>query len=297
MTDGFRCGHVAILGRPNVGKSTLLNRIVGQKLSITSSKPRTTRWHLIGIKTTAESQVIYVDTPGLQNSYYDGLNRHMRREAINSMLYVDVIVFMVEALQWTEMDAQVLKMIGETKFPLLLVINKIDNIRNKSDLLPFIKRMYARRHFTQVLPVSARTGDNLDAFERTVLSLLPEAQAEFPEDQLTDRNERFFAAEFIREKLTRKMGKEIPYKISVTIDLFVLKGEVLHIHAIIWVANESQKKIIIGSDGAVLKKAGEQARKDMEAMFGHRVFLQTWVKTKKKWSEDIKALQQLGYER
>ncbi len=295
MSEVFHCGYVTIIGRPNVGKSTFLNKILGQKISITSNKPQTTRWHLLGIKTSLTSQVIYVDTPGLQTKYNNAMNRHMTREVMASLANVDVLVFMIESMKWTDMDEHILNLIKDRSAPVILAINKIDKIKNKEKLLPFIKEVSSKMGFLKILPISARKGDNIDALENVVKALLPEAPPEYPDDQLSDQSERFFAAEFIREKLIRKLGDELPYRLSVSIDQFVLEENILHINANIWTVSRSQKKIIIGKDGSVLKAVGEQARRDMEGMFGHKVFLQTWVKVKKKWVDDIQALKQLGY--
>lgn len=295
--EDFRCGYVTIIGRPNVGKSTLLNRLLGQKISITSNKPQTTRWHLAGIETGDDYQAIYIDTPGLQDKYKNAMNRHMTREVMNSLSYVDVLILMIESLQWKDMDRQILKLIADIKAPVILAINKIDKIKNREQLLPFIESISAKWDFSAVLPVSARKNKNINELKKFVNSLLPVSPPLFPDEQLTDRNERFFAAEFIREKLTRKLGDELPYRISVTIEQFVLKENILHIHALVWVEGDSQKSIVIGRNGHILKSVGEQARKDMENMFGHKVFLQTWVKVMKNWTDDIKALKQFGYER
>ena len=221
----------------------------------------------------------------------------MTREVMNSMSYVDVLILMIESLQWKDMDRQILKLIADIKAPVILVINKIDKIKNREQLLPFIESISAKWDFSAVLPVSARKNKNINELKKIVNSLLPVSPPLFPDDQLTDRNERFFAAEFIREKLIRKLGDELPYRISVTIEQFVLKGNILHIHALVWVEGNSQKSIVIGHNGHILKSVGEQARKDMEKMFGHKVFLRTWVKVMKNWTDDIKALKQLGYER
>ncbi len=295
--EDFRCGYVTIIGRPNVGKSTLLNRLLGQKISITSNKPQTTRWHLTGIETGDDYQAIYIDTPGLQDKYKNAMNRHMTREVMNSLSYVDVLILMIESLQWKDMDRQILKLIADIKVPVILAINKIDKIKNREQLLPFIESISAKWDFSAVLPVSARKDKNINELKKIVNSLLPVSPPLFPDEQLTDRNERFFAAEFIREKLTRKLGDELPYRISVTIEQFVLKENILHIHALVWVEGNSQKSIVIGHNGHILKSVGEQARKDMENMFGHKVFLRTWVKVMKNWTDDIKALKQFGYER
>lgn len=295
MANEFRCGYITIVGRPNVGKSTLLNSLLDQKLSITSRKPQTTRWHILGIKSEENYQAIYVDTPGLIDKKHNALNRHMKKEVLNSLFHVDIILFVVEALVWTKEDGFVLDLLGNQDKPVILVINKIDKVRDKDRLLPFIEESAAKGKFLEVIPVSASKKINMCDIEQCVLSMLPVAGAEYPEDQLTDRNERFYAAEFIREKLMRQLGDEIPYRMTVTVESFKLIKDLIHIDAIIWVENEGQKKIVIGKDGSVLKKAGSSARKDMETMFGQRVYLQTRVKVKKKWTDDLKAVKQFGY--
>ncbi|MBF8268970.1 MAG: GTPase Era [Gammaproteobacteria bacterium] len=296
MSEHFRCGYACIIGRPNVGKSTLLNKLIGHKLSITSKKPQTTRWQLLGIKTTADYQIIFIDTPGLQTRRQTNLNRHMQREMVDSLAYVNVIILVVEALVWKQPEDQILEIISKNKSPVVLLINKIDKLKNKEKLLPFINSISAKYKFQEIIPVSAVTDDNFDMVEKTVVPLLSPGPAAFPEDQLSDRNERFFAAEFIREKLTRILGAELPYKISVTIDEYTDKNRVLHIIGSIWVESEGQKKIVIGKNGRNLKTIGERARIDMEQMFGKKVFLETWVKVRKKWTGDVRALRQFGYE-
>ena len=295
MANEFRCGYITIIGRPNVGKSTLLNSLLDQKLSITSRKPQTTRWHILGIKSEKDHQVIYVDTPGLIDKRHNALARHMKKEVLNSLFHVDVIIFVIESLAWTKEDNFVLDLLGKQGKPVILVINKIDKIGDKDRLLPFIEEAAAKGNFSEVIPLSASKKINIVNLEQCVSSMLPIAGAEYPEDQLTDRNERFYAAEFIREKLMRQLGDEIPYRIAVTVESFKLIKDLIHIDAIIWVENEGQKKIVIGKDGSVLKKTGVSARKDMETMFGHRVFLQTRVKVKKKWTDDQKAVREFGY--
>ena len=295
MASDFRCGYVTIIGRPNVGKSTLLNSLLDQKISITSRKPQTTRWHILGIKSEKHYQAIYVDTPGLLDHKANALTRHMRKEVVNSLEGVDIILFVVEALAWTSEDEFVLKLLARQRAPVILVINKIDRLRDRGRILPFIEKLPATVTFAEVIPVSATRKLNLQDLEKSVLALLPRRPAEYPGEQLTDRNERFYAAEFIREKLMRQLGDEIPYRMAVTIEAFQRKGEMLYIDALIWVEKEGQKRIIIGKDGIVLKKAGSAARKDMEAMFGRRVHLQTRVRVKKKWTDDVKAVRQFGY--
>ena len=295
MANEFLCGYITIVGRPNVGKSTLLNSLLDQKLSITSRKPQTTRWQILGIKSEKNYQAIYVDTPGLINKKHNALARHMKKEVLNSLFHVDIILFVIESLVWTKEDSLVLDLLGKQDKPVIIVINKIDKVRDKQRLLPFIEEVAAKGNFAEVIPLSALKGINIGDIKRCVLTLLPRAGAEYPEDQLTDRNERFYAAEFIREKLMRQLGDEIPYRMAVTVEKFRLVKDLIHIDAVIWVESEGQKKIVIGKDGIVLKRAGASARKDMEAMFGHRVFLQTRVKVKKKWTDDQKAVKEFGY--
>ncbi len=293
---GFHCGYATILGRPNVGKSTLLNSLLGQKLSITSRRPQTTRWHMLGVDTGPKHQIIYVDTPGLQNRHRNALNRHMTQETLNSIEQVDLLVFVVEALKWTDADEYALNRLMPLRSPCLLVINKIDKVGNKDELLPYIGRLRERYEFSDIIPVSARTGVNLDDLKRTVVRYLPSGPALFPEDQLTDKSERFLAAEIIREKLTRKLGSELPYRITVTTDEFKEAEKLIRIHATVWVENAGQKPIVIGKDGRNLKSVGEQARYDMENLFAKQVYLEIWVKVKRKWTEQERAIRQLGYQ-
>ena len=295
MNNETRCGYITIVGRPNVGKSTLLNRILGQKLSITSRKPQTTRRHLLGVKTHENYQAIYIDTPGLQQKHRGPLNRFMKKEVSNALIDVDILLFVVDALEWTESDDYILDLLSKSNTPIILVVNKVDKVKDKVVLLPFLDKVSSFFEFKNVIPASAKKGENLDQLEALVGKLLPIGPFQFPEDEITDRNEQFFAAEFIREKLTQKLGKELPYQISVTIEQFFIKKDVRHVYAIIWTESENHKSIIIGKHGIILKSVGEQARKDMEKLFGSKVYLQTWVKIKKKWTKDVSALAQLGY--
>lgn len=291
----FRCGHVTILGRPNVGKSTLLNRLLGQKISITSRKPQTTRWHLLGVESGPQYQIIYIDTPGIQNRYDNALNRHMMQEALDTIGRVELVLFVVEALKWNRADEFALEKIEQFRIPCLLVINKIDKVGDKKELLPYITRLQERFDFLEIIPVSAKTGKNTEELHSVVVKNIPFGPPAFPEDQLTDRSERFLAAEFIREKLTRKLGSELPYRISVTTDEFREEENLTRIHATIWVESAGQKAIVIGKAGQILKSAGEQARQDMENLFQKKVYLNTWVKVKRKWTQEESALRQLGY--
>lgn len=288
-------GYVAIIGRPNVGKSTLLNRILGQKISITTHKPQTTRHRIIGIKTSKTSQVIYVDTPGIHLGGKRAINRYMNKAATSAMQDVDVIVFVVERLKWTDEDEFVLTQIASLSVPVILVINKIDQIDDKQKLLPHITKISKKTVFYQVVPISARQGDSVPDLEQLIDKLLPEAGAYYPDEQITDRTERFLAAELIREKLMRKLGQELPYSLAVEIEQFVETNNILHINAIIWAERAGQKAIIIGKRGDGLKRIGTLARKDMEQVFGQQVYLQLWVKVKQGWSDDERALKSLGY--
>ena len=292
----FRSGFAAIIGRPNVGKSSLLNRIVGQKVTITSPRPQTTRHKILGIKTTSGGQVIYVDTPGLHRGGKSAINRYMNRTAKAAVTEVDTVVWVIEALRWTAEDQDILAGLAKIAAPVVLAVNKVDKVEDKSVLLPFLESVAAMREYAAVVPLSARSGDNVDRLEAAVLALLPEGEALFPEDQVTDRNERFFAAELVREKLMRRLGEELPYAVTVQIEQFSEQNGVLHIHAVIWVEKESQKAIVIGKGGAVLKEIGRRARVSMEHAFGAKVFLKTWVRVKDSWSEDERALRQLGYD-
>lgn len=289
------CGFVTITGRPNVGKSTLLNRIIGQKLSITSRKPQTTRVHVSGVKTSQNSQIIFIDTPGLQKNPDNIFNKYMNQEVVNALSHVDVVVHLIEAFKWTTLDNHVYKHIKKLNCPVILAINKIDRVKDKNELLPFISQLDPEKIYTAVIPVSAKHGHNIDSLEEQIRKYIPAGNPLYPADQISDKNERFFAAEFIREKLMRGLGDEIPYNISVTVDKFKEEEKLIKIHATIWVANKGQKKIVIGKNGAVLKKTGEQARIDMEKMFGKKIFLQTWVKIKTNWTSNIQSLKHFGY--
>jgi len=289
------CGYAAIIGRPNVGKSTLLNKILGQKISIATRKPQTTRHQILGIKTTDDTQVIYVDTPGLHRGVKRAINRYMNRAALNIMNDVDVIIFVVDGLYWTGEDQYILEKLKLINCPVILVINKIDNIKDKETLLPYIKELSEKAQFAGIVPVSAVKGDNILHLEASVTEILPVGAPLFPQDQITDRSERFLAAELIREKLMSYLSKELPYSLTVEIKKFTLENNILNIDALIWVEREAQKAIVIGRQGALLKTVGIQARKDMESIFGSKVYLQLWVKVRKGWGDDEQALRSLGY--
>ena len=290
-----RAGYAALLGRPNVGKSTLLNRLIGQKLSITAPKPQTTRHVILGIQTLPDAQIVYVDTPGLHRRGQRALNRHLNRAAASVLGYVDVVVWLVEALRWTEEDEDVLQRLTDFAGPVVLAVNKVDRIADKSRLLPFLQELAAKRSFSEMVPLAAIDGDNVAALEQVIARLLPVGDLLFPTEQITTASERFLAAELIREKLTRLLREELPYALTVEIERFVDEGRLARIHAVVWVERETQKGIVIGEKGATLREVGRQAREDMERLFDRKVFLQTWVKVREGWSDDERALRSLGY--
>jgi GTP-binding protein Era len=295
LSTEFRCGYIALVGRPNVGKSTLLNRLLGQKISITSKRPQTTRHRILGIKTGSRSQQIYVDTPGLHHYKGRAMNRHMNRAATLALADVDVVVFVVEGLRWTADDDLVLKKLEQVDCPVVLVVNKVDLVADKQSLLPGLEELSRRREFEQIIPLSATKGDNVAVLEACVEALLPESPPLYPEEQVTDRSERFLVAERIREKLFRSLGKELPYGLTVEVESFRREEGIIHIHALIWVERESQKSIVVGKEGRVLKQTGRQARLEIESLLGSKVNLKLWVKVKEGWADDERALQSLGY--
>ncbi|MBK8761872.1 MAG: GTPase Era [Sulfuritalea sp.] len=295
MTGSFRTGYLAVIGRPNVGKSTLTNRLVGAKISITSKKAQTTRHRIHGILTTADAQFIFVDTPGFQMTHKNALNRLMNRSVTSSFADVDVILLVVEAGNWGSGEAEILRMLP-TSTPVLLVINKIDRLADKSGLLPFIQKLAALHGFAEILPISAEKGLGTDTLLGAARAYLPEGPAIFDADDITDRNERFLASEILREKLFRNLGEELPYGIAVEIEKFEQEGELRRIHAAVIVDKSGHKPIVIGKGGERLKRISTDARKEMETLFGGKVWLETWVKVKGGWADDERALKSLGYD-
>jgi GTP-binding protein Era len=292
----FRSGYVAIIGRPNVGKSTLINRVLGQKLCITSRRPQTTRHRILGIKTTEQGQFIYVDTPGLHSDNKKAMNRYMNRAASSSIEDVDVILFVVEGLKWTDEDKKVLKRLQEdARAPVILVLNKADKLSDKGALLPQIQELSSQYEFAAVVPISARKGMNTDVLEQEIAKLMPAGEMIYDEDQLTDRSSRFLAAEIVREKLFRYLGKELPYSITVEVELFEEEDGMFRISAVVYVERSGQKSIVIGKKGEQLKRIGQDAREEMEQLFGCKVFLQVWVKVREGWSDNERMLKNLGY--
>jgi GTP-binding protein Era len=301
MTDSVtdtgprRCGYVTIVGRPNVGKSTLLNRILGQKIAITSHKAQTTRHAILGIKTVAAGQILFLDTPGIHSRGDGALNRYLNRAARSAIGETDLVLFVVEALRWTPEDDLALEALTSAGVAAIAVINKVDGVADKTVLLPYLQALAARHPFQALFPVSAARGDGLDALVQAVAAALPEGELQFPEDQITDRSERFFAAELLREQLVQRYGQELPYRTTVEIERFVDEGGRYRIHALVWVERSGQKAILIGRQGAAMKATATQARLEMQKLFGCPVHLEVWVKVKKSWSSDEAALAQLGY--
>lgn len=291
-----RCGYVAIVGRPNVGKSTLLNHLLGQKISITSRKPQTTRHQVLGIRTEGDDQVIFVDTPGLHANADKAINRYMNRAAASAVRDVDLVVMVVDRTAWTAEDDMVLEQVRRSGLPVVLVINKVDLLEDKARLLPYLEEVALKHDFAAIVPLSALRSNNIEPLEQQILSVLPESEHFFPEDQITDRSQRFLAAEIVREKIMRQLGDELPYAVTVEIEEFAQDNDVLHISALILVERKGQKKILIGEKGARLRLIGSEARRDMEDLFDSRVMLRLWVKVKSGWSDDERALRSLGYD-
>jgi len=294
--NATRCGYIAIVGRPNVGKSTLLNRILGAKLSITSRKPQTTRHAILGIKTVDKAQFIYVDTPGLQNQQNKKIHRVMNRTVLSTVQDVDVVLFVVDGLIWSEGDENVLRSLNQITAPIILVINKTDRIDEKPKLLPHMQMLYQKREFAAIVPLSAFDDKAVPVLERAIVPMLPKATHFFAEDELTDRSERFLVSEIVREKIIRQLGDEIPYEVAVEVESFKDMPHLVEIHALILVEKDGQKRIVIGSGGSRIKQIGEQAREDIEALLQKKVLLKLWVKVKAGWSDDDRALKSLGLE-
>ena len=294
-SENYRCGFVAIVGRPNVGKSTLLNHLLGQKLSITSRKPQTTRHKIVGIVTENNVQAIYVDTPGMHKREPRAINRLMNQAAQSALKDVDLILFVVDGLKWTPDDDLVLEKLAKVDTPVILIVNKVDTLSDKAALLPYLEVLNQKRHFSEVMPLSALRGHNLASLHEVVGRYLPYAPPMYGEDQITDRSQRFLAAEMIREKIMRQMGDEVPYDLMVQIDQFKIEGRLYRIDATILVERDGQKAIVIGEGGQKLKTIGQAARLDMEKLFDSKVMLTLWVKVKGGWSDDERALKSLGY--
>jgi GTP-binding protein Era len=294
-TEHFRSGYIAIVGRPNVGKSTLLNHLVGQKISITSRKAQTTRHRITGIFTDAHSQFVFVDTPGFQTKHKNALNRGMNRTVSGVLRDVNAVLFVIEAKHYDERDKIVLDMLPQD-IPVILVINKMDYFADRNEALPFMEKLAQEREFAAIVPVSAKQGKQMDTLLEAIRPHLPEGDAIYGEDEITDRNERFLAAELLREKVFRYTGEELPYAASVVIEQFKLEGKLRRIHAAILVDKEAHKAMLIGAKGEKLKEIATQARLDMEKLFDGKVYLEVFVKVKSGWADDERVLKSLGYE-
>lgn len=295
MGQAERCGHVAIVGRPNVGKSTLLNRVLGQKLSITSRKPQTTRRNLLGIDTQGENQAIYVDTPGIQGGVRRAINRSMLGSAKAALAEVDLVVAVLDRDRWAEGDSLVLREVERTGKPAFALLNKVDLLPDKTRLLPAMERLGATGLFAEILPLAALRGEGVEAFRSLVFERLPQCPHLFPPEQLTDQSERFLAAEIIREKLTRRLGDELPHRTAVFVEAFESMSERVDVQAQILVERTGQKRIVIGKGGDKLKSIAQEARLDLERLLGRRVMLRLWVKVRSGWSNSPRAVAELGY--
>ena len=292
----YRCGLVAVIGRPNVGKSTLINAVMGRKVSIVTAKPQTTRHRILAVHTAEDTQIIFIDTPGLHRKAGKAMNRLMNRTAAHALADADVILFVSDATHWTDEDDDVLARLRRVKVPVLAVINKVDRITPKEKLLEVIAAMAARRDFAEIVPVSALKKDNLEELMTLLPRFLPESPPLFPEDMHTDRSREFHAAEVIREKLTLMLHQELPYGLTVQIERYVEDDSGVTINAIIWVERDSQKGIVVGKGGAVLKRVGREARLELKEQLGRKVHLELWVKVKSNWADSEQDLAALGYE-
>lgn len=290
------CGYIALVGRPNVGKSTLLNRILQQKLSITSRKPQTTRHSILGIRTEENYQFVYVDTPGIHQGSKKTMNRMMNKTAINVLRDVDAVAFIVDGTHWEDEDEYVLSLIKKVNVPCFLLVNKVDKITDKAILLPWLETISQRHNFAGIIPLSAKTGVQVDTLQQRLQTVLPEGPHLFGDDQFTDRSMRFLCAELLREKIFRQCGQELPYTTTVDIESYKDEGNVIRIHALILADKDSHKRMIIGEKGSKLKTMASSARVEMEILLGKKVFLQCWCKVKSGWSDDERLLKQLGYD-
>jgi GTP-binding protein Era len=292
----FQSGFIAVIGRPNVGKSTLINELIGQKLSITSHKPQTTRHRIHAIDTQTNYQMIFVDTPGIHIGNKKAINSYMNKTASSSLSEVDMILWLVEALKWTKEDERVMEHLTKIKVPIILCVNKIDNLNTKDEILPYLENLGEKFQANEVFPLSAFKKNHTNGLRKLILKHLPQQEALFESDYVTDRSQRFVVAEFIREKLMRNLSNELPYDLTVEIEKFDLDGQMYRIAARIFVEKPSQKSIVIGDKGKMLKQIGEESRVSIEGFLERKVFLELWVKVRQGWSNDKRALASLGYD-
>jgi len=291
----MNCGYVAFIGQPNVGKSTLMNHLLGQKISITSRKPQTTRHQILGIKTSKKGQAIFMDTPGMHSSDKKAFNRYLNRTADTTLLGVDLVVWIIDGLAWQDYDAIIFEKLKKAQLPVILAVNKIDRVKNKEAIFAFFADAQKKFTFEEIVPISALKQTNLDLLDNLIMQNLPQGNNIYPEDQITDRPERFLVSEIIREKLTRRLGDELPYALTVEIERYEEHPNITKIYALIWVERETQKNIVIGKQGELLKSIGTEARKEIENLIATKVYLQLWVKVKSGWSDNERALQSLGF--
>jgi GTP-binding protein Era len=289
------CGYVAVIGRPNVGKSTLINKIIGEKVSIVTSKPQTTRHQILAIQTSAKGQILFIDTPGMHVGHKKALNKYMNKTAAAAVLDVDLILFLVESLKWGPDDEQALKSLQHTNTPVILVINKADLIKDKEKLLPFANKVSQYYNFKEIYYISASKGKGINPLEDKIYSMLPETANYFSDDQLTDKSTKYLVSELIREQLMLRLHQELPYSLTVEVESYKDIGNIVHIHALIWVERDIQKNMVIGKKGDTLKQVGIAARKEIQDLVGKKVHLKLWVKVKSAWADNDRLLQQLGY--
>lgn len=296
MTEDFHSGLVTLIGRPNVGKSTLLNRLVGQKVSIISSRPQTTRHRILGISNSEGAQIVYIDTPGIHRAKQKAINRYMNKTARASIAGVDCVAMLITANGWQEEDELVLQEIKKQDIPAILVINKIDKLHGRDSLLPLIDTSVSKQGFAEVIPLSAQSGENVDRLQQSILQYLPVQPALYPEEQFTDKSDRFLISELVREQVFQNIGQEVPYAVAVEIEKLEDTKKLLRVEAIIWVEKDSQKGIVIGKGGAQLKVIGSKARSEIERLYNKRVYLNVWVKVRKGWSGNEQYLKTLGFD-
>jgi len=290
-----KCGYVAVIGRPNVGKSTLINNIVGEKVSIVTAKPQTTRHQIMAIATSKQGQILFIDTPGMHTGHKKALNKFMNKTAASAVQDVDLILFLVESLKWNANDEQALKALQHTKTDVILVINKADTIQNKETLLPYANQVFKHYPFKEIFYISASKGKGVKDLENKIYNYLPESANYFAEDQLTDKSTKYLISELVREQLMLRLHQELPYSLTVEVESYHDKGSIVHIHALIWVEREMQKNMLIGKHGSTLKQVGINARKEIQGLIGKKVHLKLWAKVKSAWADNDRLLQQLGY--
>jgi GTP-binding protein Era len=290
-----KCGYVAVIGRPNVGKSTLINRIIGEKVSIVTAKPQTTRHQILAIETSKKGQILFIDTPGMHQGYKKALNKYMNKAAASAVLDVDLILLLVESLKWNKDDEQALKALEHSNTPVFLIINKADLIQNKEKLLPYANKIMQHFDFKEVFYISASKGKGTEGLENKIYQYLPESENFYANDQLTDKSTKYLVSELIREQLMLRLHQELPYSLTVEVESYKDKGAIVHIHALIWVEREIQKNMLIGKNGESLKHVGINARKEIQNLIGKKVHLKLWAKVKSAWADNDRLLQQLGY--